>query len=112
MVLGTDGALLLPHGSGPLLLPRDRFKGVSRPELPPRNHYHHFVDACRGGEMTESHFGISGPMAETVLLGTVAVRMPEQRLAWDAAALRFPNCPAADTYLRRQYRDGWQTAGA
>lgn len=46
-------------------------------------------------------------MTEAILLGTVAIRMPGQRLEWDAARMKFPNCPEAERYLRRTYREGW-----
>ena len=111
MLIGTEGALLLPLGSGPMLFPREKFQDLPRPKLPPRNHYHHFVDACLGGEKTESHFGQTGPMAEAILLGTVAIRVPGKVLHWDAPALSIPNEPAAERFLRRSYRPGWQVAG-
>ena len=111
MVIGTEGVLLLPHGSGPLLLPRAKFKGQARPKLPGRNHYHHFADACLGGEKTESHFVQTGPMAEAILLGTVAIRVPGKVLQWDAAAMKIPNAPEAERFLRRTYRKGWEVQG-
>ena len=80
-------------------------------KLKERNHYHHFVDACLGGEKTESHFAQSGPMTETVLLGTVAIRYPDQLLEWDAKNLKFPNYPAANKLLKRNYRKGWEVKG-
>jgi hypothetical protein len=79
--------------------------------VPPRNHYHHFVDACLGGEMTESHFGQSGPMAEAILLGTVAIRVPGTLLKWNAVSMKIPNAPEAERFLRRTYREGWQAKG-
>jgi hypothetical protein len=108
LVVGTEGALLQNVGSGPLLLPAEKFKSYPRPKLAPRNHYHHFVDACLGGEKTESSFAQTGPMTETILLGSVAIRCFGQKLRWDAAAMRFPNSPDAARYLRRRYREGWQ----
>ena len=111
MVIGTEGSLLVQLGSGPLLFPREKFKDLPRPKLPPRNHYHHFVDACLGGEMTESHFGQTGPMAEAILLGTVAIRVPGQLLKWNASALKIANDPKAERLLRRTYRKGWQVSG-
>ena len=36
LLVGTEGAVLQTHGSGPLLLPRDKFKNYPRPNLPPR----------------------------------------------------------------------------
>ncbi len=111
MILGTEGSLLIPHNYPPQLLPEEKFKDVKRPELSPRNHYHHFVDACLGGAKTESHFAQTGPMTEAILLGTVAIRLPGEELLWDSAAMRFKDNTAADHLLRRRYRDGWHLAG-
>jgi len=111
MLVGTEGAMLVAHSSGPLLLPLEKFKTVPRPKLPPRNHYHHFVDACLGGEKNESHFAQTGPMTEAILLGTVAVRCPDQTLKWNAAGMKITNCPDAQRLLKRQYREGWRIAG-
>lgn len=108
MIIGTEGAMLNAHN--PVLLPEKKFENHPRPTLEPRNHYHHFVDACLGGEKTESHFAQSGPMTEAILLGTVAIRMPDQKLEWDSKRMRIPNCPEAERYLRRNYRDGWSVA--
>lgn len=111
MLIGTKGALLIPHGKMPKLLPESEFKDYQFPELDERNHYHHFVDACLGGEKTESHFAQSGPMTEAILLGTVAIRVPGQVLEWDSARMKFPNYPQAEKYLRRKYRKGWRVKG-
>ncbi|MBM3879102.1 MAG: Gfo/Idh/MocA family oxidoreductase [Verrucomicrobia bacterium] len=108
MVIGTEGALLNPLGATPLLLPEDRFKDIPRPRFDNRNHYHHFAEACLGGAPCESQFAQTGPMTEAILLGTVAVQTPTQRLEWDPAALRIPNHPTADRLLRRTYRAGWE----
>lgn len=111
LFIGTGGAILLPHTSGPCLLPRETFRNHPRPSLPGRNHYRHFVDACLGGEMTESHFAQTGPMAEAILLGTVAVRVPGTVLKWNARRLAVTNIAAANRLLKRRYRKGWKVSG-
>ncbi len=111
LVMGTEGALLIPLGGQPELFPSNKFKDQQRPKLAARNHYHDFVDACLGGKKTESHFAQTGPMTEAILLGTVAIRTPDVKLEWDAAAMKIPNHPEAEKFLRREYRDGWQVAG-
>jgi predicted dehydrogenase len=111
MLIGTEGALLIVHGGGLALLPQEKFVDYSMPKFEERNHYHHFVDACLGGEKTESHFAQTGPMTEAILLGTVAIQLPDKLLEWDAKNLKFPNYPEAEKFLRRKYRDGWNVAG-
>src|SRR5690606_31604293 len=108
MLVGTEGALLIPHTQMPILLPQEKFSTYKHPDLPRRNHYHHFVDACLGGENTESHFAQTGPMTEAIILGTVAIRVPGQLLEWDAAKMKFPNYPEANQYIGRKYRKGWE----
>ena len=111
MLVGTEGALLVAHGNDLVLLPHDKFKDHKIPNFKERNHYHHFVDACLGGENTESHFSQSGPMTEAIILGTVAIRVPDVLLEWDSPNLMVTNNTDANNYLRRKYREGWQVAG-
>lgn len=111
LFIGEDGALLLPHGSGPQLLPREKFAARPRPQVKGANHYHGFLDSILDHTPCESPFDISGPMSEAVILGTVAVRTPGIELAWDAQALKITNSASADALLRRSYRDGWKIEG-
>lgn len=112
MFIGTQGAMLLPHGgSAPRLLPAERFKDHPRVEVAGQNHWHNFVEACLGAEQAESPFAMAGPMTEAVLLATVAAREPGIELEWDAATMRFPNHPQADRHLSRAYREGWHCPG-
>ena len=111
LVIGAEGALLQEVGSGPILLPREKFKAHPRPDLPPRDHYKHFVDACLGGEPTSSSLPETAPINEAILLATIAIRHPDQELEWDAAAMKIPNHSEAEKLLRRSYREGWRTAG-
>ncbi|HUS93431.1 MAG TPA: Gfo/Idh/MocA family oxidoreductase [Phycisphaerae bacterium] len=111
MVIGTEGAMLLRHGGGPRMLPSEKFKGFENPKVRGRNHYHHWIDACLGGEMCESHFPQTGPMAEAILLGTVAIRVPDTTLQWDAANLKVTNSPEAQKLVKRTYRKGWEMPG-
>jgi predicted dehydrogenase len=110
LIIGTEGALLIPNGSAPHLLPREKFTDVKVPKLPKRDHYCAFVDACLGGEPTESHFAQTGPMTEAILLGTIAIRLPGEKLEWDHVGMKFTNHPEANRYLKRAYRNGWQVA--
>ena len=105
------GAMMVTNAAGPRFSPPEKFRGIAKPKPVKRNHYHHFVDACLGGEKTESFFEQTGPMTESILLGTVAARVPNTKLDWDAKNLRAPNCPEADKYIRKTYRKGWVLNG-
>ena len=59
---------------------------------------------------TTAGFDYSGPLAEAVLVGTVAQRFPQTTLHWNAAALAFAE-GAANGFIRRQYRAGWSVKG-
>lgn len=107
MVVGEEGSMILPNASGPRFSPAGKFETLPRPNVAARNHYHHFVDACLGGEKTESHFEQTAPMTETILLGTVATRVPNTELTWDAKAMKFTGNELANQYLSRTYRKGW-----
>jgi hypothetical protein len=56
-------------------------------------------------------FDYSGPLTESVLLGSVAVRFPKTTLQWNSAKLQFENEKAANQFVRRSYRKGWEVAG-
>ncbi len=88
-------------GCGAAFAPDAEVQDLPAAEVAPRNHYHHFVDACLGGEKTESHFAQTAPMTETILLGTVAIRCFGQKLTWDSAGMKFPGNPDAERYLKR-----------
>lgn len=111
MLIGTEGALLHHHGRGPTLLPEKKFENFTRPKFEPRDHYHHFVDACLGLTKTESHFTQTGPMTEAILLGTVAIRNPGEKLEWNHRRMKFANSSAANKMLSRTYRSGWNIGG-
>ena len=62
------------------------------------NHWGRFVEACLGGARTTAGFDYSGPLAEAVLLGTVALRFPQTTLQWNAAALAFDESDGQPLY--------------
>ena len=108
--VGTQGVLVLPHVARPMLYPDKKFKDLKFPDVKEQDHWARYVEACLGGTPTTAGFNYSGPLAETVLLGTVALRFPQTTLNWNAAQLTF-NESAANQFIRRQYRSGWAVKG-
>jgi len=109
-ILGTEGTLLVPHVAMPFLAPTEKFASFEIPVQEPRNHYTSWVDAIRGTDTATSHFGYSGPLTETVLLGTIAVRHPGRLLTWNAPAFTLSGVPHAAEALTKAYRGGWMPA--
>ncbi len=111
LYVGTRGKIL-----GHRLLPETRMKEYGTPpRVLPRSAGHHkeWLEACKGGKPAGSNFDLSGPMAEVVLLGVVAVRMSRKlyeqglKLYYDGPNMRITNLPEANKYIRRDYRRGW-----
>lgn len=111
IMIGTKGVMLLPHVSFPAFFPKASFADFKLPEVQKNNHYHQFVEAAKGNGQTSTAFSYSGPLSETVLLGSLATRFPKTTLEWDTAKLRFKNEKQANVFLKRKYRDGWKVKG-
>ena len=104
LFIGEEGVMLLPHVGEAKLFPEEKFTDYKRPEIQAENHYHQWVNACRGEGDTSASFSYAGPLTEALLLGVVANRFPEQKLMWDAENLKVTNLPEANQLLKRDYR--------
>jgi hypothetical protein len=92
----------------PRLLPEEKFADFEIPVVAARDHYTSWADACRGADKTTSPFDYSGPLSETVLLGTIAIRLAGTALSWNADKLEIAGSPHASGLLTKSYRSGWQ----
>ena len=76
-------------------------------------HYAEWINACKGGPAAGSNFDWAGPLAESVLLGNVALRLQLRedltlaKLLWDSANLKITNLDEANKFVRNEYRSGW-----
>lgn len=107
LFVGTEGALLADPYAPPQLLAADRFAHVEIPEGQAVNHWHQWVDACRGQALASAPFEYSAHLTEVALLGNVALRFPHETLVWNAKRMRFPDRPAANRFLSSTPRQGW-----
>jgi predicted dehydrogenase len=112
LFVGDKGKLLVEGwgGASPRLIPESRMREYT---LPPKTlarsagHHQEWIDACKKGTPTESHFGFAGPLTETLLVGMVSVRLGGRKLRWDSENLTFPGDGEADGLLHYAYREGW-----
>ena len=110
VVVGTDGLLVLPHGSvAAFVLPDSKMAALPQIDLPDRDHYAEFIDVVLGGgkEKCSANFSYAGPLTESVIIGNVAAHFTGETLEFDAKTLSFPRKRDANQFLTRSYRNGW-----
>jgi len=110
--VGSKGMMsTVARGEGVQLLPAERWADY---KLPPKlltrspGHMLDWIRYCKGGEASCSHFGISGPYNEWVVLGAIAYRVPGKKLLWDSKNVRFTNSDEANKYVKPTFRPGWE----
>jgi len=116
MFIGEKGKLYLPHFQKlPQLIVDGKYKemdiekfGLGGPvrdyASESKKHYHQFVDACLGKDEVTAPFSYASRLTETILLGVIAGRFPNQTLHWDAENGKFKE-EEANKYLSGSYRD-------
>ncbi|MBB6327557.1 putative dehydrogenase [Algoriphagus iocasae] len=115
MFMGEKGRLLLPHFQQlPRLIVDGEYKEmdiesfnlgapVKDYDSESKKHYHQFVDACLGKDECSAPFSYAARLTETILLGVIAGRFPNQTLHWDSKKARFAE-KEANQYLDGKYR--------
>jgi len=109
LYIGERGKTLAGFAKTPKLLGPPKVKNCKLPEpYLPRDvdHYQDWIRACKGGPKPLANFDYSGPLAEVVLQGCIAVRTGKL-LAWDGPNMKVTNHPEANKYIHQNYRKGW-----
>ena len=94
-----------------MLLPHENFIDRKIDPVKGKGHTAQWIDACKGTGTPTSNFDYSGPLTETVLLGTIAIRFPGQKLQWDSSSLTVTNVKEANQFVHHGYRRGWEVKG-
>jgi hypothetical protein len=111
LFVGDDGKLLADFmGGKPRLIPKARMREFKEPPetLPrPIEELDQFIRSCHGGPPADASFERAYPFAETILLGTIALRV-NGKLRWDTAKAEFTNSAQANELKHRKNRPGWE----
>jgi hypothetical protein len=111
LFVGDKGKILAGfRGNNPRLIPESRMKAFKNPpeQLPrPIDELAQWLRACKGGRPSGACFENVYPFAETVCLGSIALRVNKQ-LKWDTQKMKFTNSKQANDLIHRKYRQGWQ----
>ena len=65
-----------------------------------------WVNCIRNSEKSVSDFSYSGPLTESIILGTLAIRTGKA-LEWDAKNMKASGRPEAEPLIKRAYRPGY-----
>jgi len=111
LFVGDNGKILGGfNGDKPRLIPKARMRDFKEPPQTfprPIEELDQFIRACRGGPPSDASFENAYPFAETILLGTIALRV-NKKLRWDAAKFEFTNSKEANDLKLRKNREGWE----
>jgi predicted dehydrogenase len=122
LLVGDQGILFSPNDYGAefFLLPKEKYQDYKgpAPSLPRRKPgtdiddwmKAEWVAAIKGGPPALSNFNYAGLLAETVVMGNIAIRMAGKKLEWDGPGLKFTNEAEANQFLKREYRNGFGVA--
>ena len=110
--IGERGMIFKPYDQRPWVLPEENFPGEKYPRnFKAQNHYHDWVDAILEGRKSCADFSHSGPLTETVLVGTLAEKFQNEWVSWDREAMKVTNFTEANAMVKRDFRDGWKIEG-
>ncbi|WP_199221052.1 Gfo/Idh/MocA family protein [Coraliomargarita sinensis] len=116
MLIGDEGVILHgSHGAHNIrIFPEARRQAFLKnrpPKTIPRvkgTHESDWIRAIKTGQPACSDFNYGGALTEMVLLGVLALRVPNQRLEWDSKALQFKDHEVANSLVHKKYRSGWE----
>ncbi len=111
LYVGDKGKLIHEtYGKNPRLLPQSLHEAVGTPpqkfQRVGTSHEMNWAYACKGQGEATSPFAYAARLTEVMLLGVVSLRAGG-RIEYDAENMRVTNMPAANEFLRREYREGW-----
>jgi hypothetical protein len=114
LFIGDKGTLLCDYGYRVLTPTGDLTYFTSpKPEelIPPSpGHHQEWLIGAKTGKPTLCNFDYAGALVEHNMLALVAYRVGK-KLEWDAANLKATNCPEADAFIHKKYREGWTLNG-
>jgi hypothetical protein len=112
MFVGENGTILADYGyrNAVLLDVKNEEQVVSSikvPEVELIDQTTEMIRAFKGGKASRGDFVNVQTVAEAICLGNLAIRM-DDRLEWDNKNLKVTNLEAANEFVSRNYRKGWE----
>ncbi len=119
LFIGSKGSLFTDGwgGSGIMQIDGGKWRGVrdheaakhvaeTEPRNKGRGHFEEWVDACKGECSTYCPLERGAEASEVLLPGIVSTRLGAP-IDWEGAAMKVPGNPAADRFIKADYRTKW-----
>jgi hypothetical protein len=112
MFVGDKGKILAGFRTeNPRLLPESNMKTYMEGKEPYKEVIEsgepHWINAFKNKTQSLGSFLNAGAVTETILLGAVALQA-RKKVLYDSAAMKITNNEAANKFLFREYRSGWE----
>ncbi len=109
---GDKGAILADYGYGDAVLldvanSDQLVSTIKVPEVELMDQTSEMISAFKGDKSSRGSFESVQTVAEAICLGNLAIRM-DDRLEWDNENLKVTNLEAANEFVSRTYREGWE----
>jgi hypothetical protein len=106
--VGEQGSIMASfHGRNPQLFASGKVEPLSLSNGAEDDARRNGWLAAMRGESSPGSFLYAGPITDTFNLGTVALRA-RQKVDFDSDKMAITNVKAANKFLYREYRDGWE----
>jgi len=114
LFVGSKGMIVCStYGDNPRILPEKLMQDYKRPaKTIPRSPgiMEEWIAAIKAGKKSTTDIpAYSDPLTEVMLLGNVALRFKDAKVAlqWDPVKMEFPNLPEANPFVHKECRMGW-----
>ena len=110
LFVGDEGSILAGfHGQNPRLFAKGKSEPLPLDKGQSRSGERHspWLTAVLGGEPSPGSFLDAASITDAVNLGTVALRAG-RKVLFDREKMQITNIAAANQYLTREYRQGWE----
>ena len=117
LFVGDEGAILAGfNGTNPKRFAKGKTEPLGSSQAPPQAgggrrqagaRHSTWLEAFQGGEPSPGSFANAAAITDAVNLGTVALRAG-RKVMFDSEKMQITNVPAANKYLVRECRKGWE----
>lgn len=112
LFVGTEGVFLVDYDRN-ILFPESKFGQYQRPVpsiLSSKGHHAEWLEGIRTSNPRAAlcDFEYGAALTETVMLGNISWRAGQKQLQWDREKMEITNVSEANSFLRKEYRKGWE----